>query len=269
MDYSLGYGVPTPVLAEGLASIHSGPTLLGPSGPGAPRPLLDQDIQDVLDGVSYPDDWFSPSTAGHFVSYLIERYGLEMIHKLQIEVGRDANRAKWDAAFSSVLGDSFDVVLAGYAEYPLCSWNQFRSKLWECEGESDLSATPAMDPTSISIDLSCSNNDAVGSHHGKKRAALRLHVPDPGPDEWGEHGRFYRIDVRRPGSGSLLFGLLLVEECGVPCSGAPKIWSFPDGPENLGWQNMSYRMSPGIYALVLFAEGEVTLTVEPTHVDRR
>ena len=269
VDHAMGYRSFALALAEGLAAIHSDPQLGGPPTPEDPvtEEDLPGDLRDALNETEdLPDGSFPLLVSGHFVSYLLETHGLDAVHELQSRAARGITEPEWDDLFQDVLGASYEEVLSGYDEYPLCSWNAYRSKVWECSGEADVIAMPEMDPLTFNVDLSCDNPRAVGGSPSTIRVAHRLAVPDPGPDEWGEHERLYRIDVRRPGSAALEFGVMLVEECGVPCSEEPRVWSIPgdlDEIEYVGWSQHVYTLRPGVYALVLFGAGELAVTLEP------
>ena len=270
VDYWLGYDSLAHVLAEGLAAIHSDPRLGGPPTPDDPVSLEDDlpgDIRDALNETAeHQDQSFPLFVSGHFATYLLETYGLDALHELQAGATSGTTEDQWDVLFEETIGASYDEVLAGYDAYPLCSWNEYRSKVWECSGEADVTATPDMEPLTFPVDLSCDNPQAIGSSPSKVRVAHRLSVPDPGPDDWGDHERLYRIDVRRPASAALEFGVMLVEECGVPCSGDPRVWSLPgdlNEEEKVGWSLHVYPLRPGSYALVFFGDGEYEITIEP------
>jgi hypothetical protein len=264
VDYARGQAG-TPVLNEGLAAIHSDPQLGGPPTPSYPVDPVEELAGDIRDALvvapTPPDNWFSSVTAGHFVTYLIETHGLDAVHELQNRAAHDIAEPGWDALFREVLGESFDEVLAGYDAFPLCSWNEYRSKLWECGGQPDAIATPDMDTLTFEVDLSCNNFEAIGHSSKYVRVAHQLLVPDPGPDEWNDHGRHYRIDVRRPDSLALEFGVMLVEECGVPCSADPRVWSLP--ADAIPWDMLAYDLRPGTYALVFAGRGTYEVTIEP------
>jgi hypothetical protein len=105
------------------------------------------------------------AVAGHFVSFLVETRGIEAFTELYQQVPDDPSLADWQRSVTEVYGVTLDGLLAEYEYYPLCSDQQYRAKLWGCDGEPDYVFSPRvgdnLGPASRSVGLAAPASGAV------------------------------------------------------------------------------------------------------------
>ncbi len=232
---------------------------------------FDKDIEDILvpDEANYHRLFGEDYTqAGHFVSFLLEDYGIEGVRDLCEIVPFEASLADWDAATRSVLGTPLADVLADYASYPVCQHHGYRARLTDCAGEPDVVVSPD-EETVFSLRVGCDEPEAVGERDGMVTVVKRVHADVPGwykvvVEESNDTPKDPTLDVK-----------LVLEQC-APCSEEPYVdevterppASFPsactwvESPRECG-----YRQLAGTHAFIFFLpaelEREVTVRIVP------
>jgi hypothetical protein len=161
----------TPLLEEGLAEYLSDPRFESLHVDAVPE--LPGDIEEMLTtrgvrGSQYP-------RAGHFVSFLVETYGIEAVIDLCRDIPWGGSREDWEYAVQDILGLNVDELLAVYADYPLCSRQQYRARLLECNGEVDLTLG-ADAPTHFRVAMDCASKGTIGPINGQVVAIVRVRV---------------------------------------------------------------------------------------------
>ncbi len=156
------------VLEEGLAEVYGDDvSTVAPTAMLAP-------VEDVLDGDVVGLAEYQ--RAGHFVRYLLERYSLDEVMDLA-SAGRSVTL---EAAFEEVLGESLTRVLADYAQYPICSRNDWRIPILECAGERTPWIAEAPRRVSWTFLVSCDDDDVIGPRFGRVYTTEVLNLATPG-----------------------------------------------------------------------------------------
>jgi hypothetical protein len=125
------------LISEGLAMVYDGPEY------DEMTPYWDETTMTIWEAMGAGFEW-SPdfyANAARFASFLKETYGLELIVQLCEALPIEPTTAAWDETVRDVLGTSLEQLLADYEEYPECSYQQMRAKLWGCGGSPDVILT--------------------------------------------------------------------------------------------------------------------------------
>jgi hypothetical protein len=232
------------VLEEGLAEYLSEPsfyeTWYG-------QPELSANLAEILTnapivgGAEY-------ERAGHFVSFLLETYGPEAVMALCQQIPIDHDRADWEAAVSELLGIELPELLAEYDQYPVCSRQHYRARLWECDGEPDVVADPAQDVI-FEVALDCSDLGTIGPLNGRAVVTRRIFFPE------AMRTGIYITDETGADPG-LDFNL---QQCAA-CSADPDIFT------STGFSTV-FQFRAGMYDLILFGEldqpKQLTIRLDP------
>jgi hypothetical protein len=232
------------VLREGLAEYLSGPKFYEE---WYEQPELSATIAEILTKAPIRGR-AEYERAGHFASFLLETYGPEAVTALCERIPFYHDIEDWEAAVPELLGIELPELLAEYDQYPVCSRQHYRARLWECDGEPDAVADPAQDVV-FEVALDCSDPGTIGPLHGQAVATRRIFFPEAMrtgifiTDETGED----------PG---LDFNL---QECAA-CSDDPDIFTSA-GPSTV------FNFRAGMYDLILFGEldqpQKLTIRLEP------
>lgn len=238
------------VLEEGLAEYLTGPGFYEAYG----QPELSANIALILTsaGIEAGAEY---ERAGHFVSFLMETYGPEAVMALCERIPFYHDIEHWEAAVPELLGVELPELLAEYEQYPVCSRQQYRARLWECDGEPDAVADPTQDVV-FEVALDCSDPGTIGPFLGNRAVATRrIYFPEAMrtgiiiTDENGE-------DPGPQGYGDLRFNL---QEC-ASCSADPDIFTSA----HLG---VVFDFRAGMYDLILFGDldqpQKLTIRLEP------
>lgn len=194
------------VLEEGLAT-HLGDPF--PVRALAPRERLRELITQDPNGIVEDDEY---GRAGHFISFLMETYGIESVHALDNELALGSSASKMDAAFLEIFGEDADGVLEQYESYP------------DCQGSVDVSVACQQD--SITLDflevsflrtIDCSADDTIGPSFSGSHFVES--VVEIGPSVDGD--RFVQVI----GDGAEKGGKALVRRCGPCAEGGVAVFS--------------------------------------------
>jgi hypothetical protein len=225
------------MLGEGLAEYLDGPRFRG-------NPLTSIDIREQLDDRVISGFFYA--RAGHFVSYLVERYGSHAVVELCRMLPKGSDLAAWDAASRAVLDSSLDDLIADYYEYPECRQPQYRARLWECPGEPD-HVFSAEEPV-VEFTADCADPRAMNSRPGKVVVTRRVYMPE---------AILGKVSVVA-GEGGVALGRFMSQEC-APCSADPQVFRDLDGLP-------IYSFRPGMHEFVVLLEAgadeRMTLTLE-------
>ncbi len=244
-------------LAEGFATIHRSPTAAGfeldrHAGHDAPEHWGDI-VAILLDQPTYAAQF---SRVGHFTSFLVDRYGIEATNDLSGQLPEDATFGDWRRKLDQTLGEPFGDVIDHYANYPHCTTDQYRSKLWECAGEPEFATSAGADPISLDVELDCGDSRAIGVEGGTLLTYRRFVVE-------GTDTANYHVQLRD--GGTLQHGRVLIERCDLTCPEDPieaTVWGQPT-PSVEGLDTTLHGLAPGDYAVVIRGSGAYTLDVEP------
>lgn len=170
-----------------------------------------EDIEDLLVAGATKGSRLPPQhyrQAGHFVSFLVEDYGVDAVRSLCEILPIDANLDDWDAATRTALSTPLTDLLGDYAAYPICDHHGYRARLADCGGEPDVLVRAGDEETSFSLRIACDQPEVIGERDGMLRIVERVHVEKPGGYRVGlEHGE----------------GVALVLEQCAPCSEQPHV----------------------------------------------
>ena len=73
--------------------------------------------------------------AGAFAAHLVDEYGLDAILDMCAASGTEPDAEQLSQAMSAAFGVSLDQVLADFEVAPRCTYERFRSKIYECGRE--------------------------------------------------------------------------------------------------------------------------------------
>jgi hypothetical protein len=232
------------VLEEGLAEYLSGPRFYDK---WYGQPELSADIVEILTG-STISGGAEYERAGHFVSFLLETYGPEMVMALCAQIPIYHEREDWETAVPELLGIELPELLAEYDEYPVCSRQHYRARLWECDGQPDAVADPTQDVI-FEVALDCSDPGTIGPLSSRAVATRRIFFPQP------MRTAVYITDETGADPG-LDFNL---QKC-APCSATPDIFTSAD-------LTVAFQFHAGMYDLILFGEldqpQQLTIRLDP------
>jgi hypothetical protein len=195
------------VLDEGLAEIFDGPT------PWEWYPSASDDITPLLVDEWIPRTLDAYALAGHFASFLVERFGGPAVARLCRALPRKSTSAHWDAAARKVLDRSLDQVLAEYATYPVCSSEQIRARLWVCDGKPDFVFSP--EDGTFTVDAGCLDPRATNAAWGDVGDAVIHRLVYFPEDAWVE------VSARSVGTSGK--GATFVSQECAPCSADPQM----------------------------------------------
>jgi hypothetical protein len=264
---ALGYGPRT----RSIPNMHEVAHALSYGGKGRFCPsVLEEGLAEYLTGPSFYEEWYGQpelsanialiltkapikggaeyERAGHFASFLLETYGPEAVMALceRIPVYHDIE--DWEAAVPELLGVKLTELLAEYDQYPVCSRQQYRARLWECDGEPDAVADATQDVV-FEVALDCSDPGTIGPLHNRAVATRRIYFPEAmrtGIFITDETGQDPRLDFN-------------LQECAA-CSADPDIFTSAD-------LTVVFNFRAGMYDLILFGEldqpQKLTIRLEP------
>jgi hypothetical protein len=232
------------VLEEGLAEYLSGPRFYQK---WYGQPKLSADLAEILtrSTIQGGEEY---ERAGHFVSFLMETYGPEAVMALcnQIPIYNDIE--DWETKVPELLGIELPDLLAEYDQYPVCSRQHYRARLWECDGEPDAVAHPTQDVV-FQVALDCSDPGTIGPLYGRAVATRRIFFPEAmrtGIFITDENGEDPKLDFN-------------LQECAA-CSADPDIFT------STGFTTV-FQFRAGMYDLILFGEldqpQKLTIRLEP------
>jgi hypothetical protein len=204
-------GVCPSVLEEGLAVYFGDPryATLGADELDNPTPLRGE-IEAML--TAAPIDQAEYSRAGHFVSFLVEKYGIEAVVELCAALHFESTRQDWERASEAVLEVSVDELLAIYAKYPTCTTQQYRARLMECSGEIDHVIAPGT-TTEFTVDMDCGDEHVIGPIGGDQMLVIqRIEVEQP----------LYALVEVTNAAGQSPVDVVASQPC-KPCSGKPRL----------------------------------------------
>jgi hypothetical protein len=116
--------------------------------------------------------------AGHFVSFLLDIYGPEPTVEL-LEAARPGDPPEiLKADITAAFGLPYENILNEYANYPVCSHDQFRWPIAECADGGQVDAID--DAWSIDVSIDCARNDVLGTRVGEDWTVRTITVVPPG-----------------------------------------------------------------------------------------
>lgn len=204
-------GVCPSVLEEGMAEYFGDPRYeyLHPDPPNEPPSEAPGSIESMLTAVPIAHGDYR--RAGHFVSFLAEKYGIEAVVELCAAMQFESTRQDWERASSMVLGVSVDELLANYAKYPSCTQQQYRARLMECSGDIDHVIEPGM-TTEFSVEMDCRDEHVIGPVDGQMIVIQQIQVEQPlyALVEVSNDAGLYPVDV-------------VASQACKPCSANPRL----------------------------------------------
>lgn len=136
----------------------------------------------VLDGLR--NEWVVPEAyprAGHFVGFLIDRYGVETFLAMKDASSSGMSFESLPELFEEELGESLGTVLAAYSAFEQaeleCNTSEYREALVECAAETTpWDATATLWETET--DLNCDDDDVLGPSYGHQFVVRSFTVED-------------------------------------------------------------------------------------------
>jgi hypothetical protein len=156
---------------------------------------------------------------------------MDLCDQIPIEHGIE----NWETAVPELLGVELSELLAEYDQYPVCSRQHYRARLWECDGKPDAVANAAQDVV-FEVALDCSDPGTIGPLNGQAVTTRRIFFPE------AMRTGIYITDENGEDPG-LDFNL---QEC-AGCSADPDIFTST-GPSTV------FQFRAGTYDLILFGE---------------
>ena len=224
------------VLEEGLAEYLSGPGFFKDKAI-IPKPELPVRLADILTRTSI-SSLSEYERAGHFASFLVESYGPKAVSDLCLRIPVYHGIEDWEAAVPELLGVSLTELLAEYEQYPICSRQHYRARLWECDGEADVVANPDQgQEVEFEIAFDCADPGMIGPLNGRAVATRLI---------WFPEGASTAIYVRDEDGATPDIDFNL-QEC-APCSANPKVHTSANEATD------EFDFNAGMYELILFGE---------------
>lgn len=217
------------VFEEGLAS------MFGDIG-WARYPASRERLLEILDS-SDPVDFADYARAGHFVSFLIERDGLDALAELASMSSYDDSIARVRESFEQVYGVSLAQVLDEYANYPECVDLAWKDRRIACSGEATDLLEPALGADAQFVqELECGQAHVLGPSGDLMFTETLLDI-EPGLQNFPLHLSLIG-DIDGEVSAALV-------SCDGGCGDATAIWLYPSSFEQP-------ILPPGRYLLRLF-----------------
>jgi hypothetical protein len=264
---ALGYGPRT----RSIPDMHEVAHALSYAGQGRFCPdVLEEGIAEYLSGPRFYEKWYGQpelsaniaeiltktlieggaeyERAGHFASFLLETYGPEAVTALCTRIPFYHDLEDWQTSVPELLGIELPALLAEYDQYPVCSRQHYRARLWECDGEPDAVADPAQDVV-FEVALDCSDPGTIGPLNSRAVATRRIFFPEA-----------MRTGIYITNADGVDPGLdFNLQECAA-CSADPDIFTST-GPSTV------FQFRAGMYDLILFGELErpqkLTIRLDP------
>lgn len=117
-----------------------------------------RDIRETLQNFTLDRPSFY--TMNLFVRFLIERHDLDLL-LVFMKKTRDMSYSEYAGVFASVFGESLDLAMADFADYPACSPWQNHIALWGCGMEN---APWTGDQWQVRVELDCARDDVLGPY---------------------------------------------------------------------------------------------------------
>jgi hypothetical protein len=235
VTYSIGSDGCPSVLDEGLARYL-----------GAPNPRewdpSEGDIRSHLTAEQIAVDMETHALAGHFVSFLVERYGAGSIVMLCNALPQETTIVDWELAVGRYLGKTLDALIAEYESYPVCTTQEYRARLWECAGDPDFTFSGEHDE--FVIESGCFDSRAMNSawgYVGNTVITRRIYFPE---DTW--------VAVEFYSMGDSGTAATFVSQMCAPCSAGPQTVTTTDPVSSV-----LYRA--GMHEIVLFFDQRDTV----------
>jgi hypothetical protein len=232
--------------------------------------VLEEGLAEYLSAPSFYEEWYGQpelsaaialiltkapikgrveyERAGHFASFLLETYGPEAVMALCERIPFYHDIEDWEAGVPELLSIELPELLAEYDQYPVCSRQHYRARLWECDGEPHAVADPAQDVV-FEVALDCSDPGTIGPLSSRAVATRRIFFPQP------MRTAVYITDETGADPG-LDFNL---QKC-APCSATPDIFTSAD-------LTVAFQFHAGMYDLILFGEldqpQQLTIRLDP------
>jgi hypothetical protein len=202
------------VLNEGLAMYYNE---YPPTSTEAPM-LEDASIREILaNGLDGDLEEFGVTL--HFVAFLAETYGPKSIVELCEALPKEPAISMWDEAIRSVYGITLEQLLEQFEEYPTCSYEHMRARLWGCSAGPAFPFWEAGDE--YVVETGCDDPQATNSAWGENKAVLERRV---------YLGDDMELRIMSDTIGVGAEAIHMIQEC-APCSENPDVFvEIPDDP---------------------------------------
>jgi hypothetical protein len=219
------------VFEEGFATVYGDIGRADPQGLIEPRERL-LEILETSDPVTVPDY----ARAGHFVSFLIERDGLEPLRELAELADYHDDIAEVRKAFEQAYGITLDQALEEYEDYPECIDLAWMSREIACR-EATTTIYPNIDgPVEFTMSVECGAEGVYGPMGGFVFSEVALDI-DPA---------YEHVPMNISLTGDIDAGVSAAfVSCGGGCSDATAYWITP-------WSIQQPSLPAGRYVVRLF-----------------
>jgi hypothetical protein len=240
------------LLDEGLAQIYDGPGYMD----------IDEQWWDDLEmtpreameiGFEWSDAWYA--NAFRFTSFLVETYGVDSVVELCAALPIEPTLETWDDASRKVYGVALQHLLVAYENYPQCSLEQMRARLWGCSGPPDIVLSHVDDD--LAILSGCEDTQATNASAGERGDAVllrRLYVT---------REMIVEFTTRTAGERLGPMPSYIVQEC-VPCSENPGV--FVDDDHQLEPRHV---LRPGMYEVSVYFDRRDAVELKVSVVDTK
>jgi len=135
-------------------------------------------IQQVIENfVVDPDNYY---TAGLFVRFLVEDYGLDKFAEFMRRTAPDDDFAAVSASFEDAIGEPIESVFDAFDDYPTCSAYANQAAIVECSQEPLTWGPEGLD---ITVTLDCDADTTIGPNNDEMSSYRSLDIAEDGTYE--------------------------------------------------------------------------------------
>lgn len=178
--------------------------------------------------------------AGAFAAFLIENYGLDQILEVCERAGLTPTAAEFSDAVSATLDVPLETLTSSFETFD-CSYQQYRSKVYECSQSPSI--VIGVEDVESTFSLDCSDDLTIGPRDNEIWTLTTVEAAQSGT---------YLVALKDE-SGSIVedtAGLEIIQ-CNTKCADYPRVHSFKPG---LGPVFGPIQLDAGIHAVRIWGE---------------
>ena len=229
------------LLAEGLAEYY---------GTNSETPAT-RDLSGVLEDpgvLPFPAKDYP--IAGAFAAFLIEEYGLDRVLEVCERAGVNPTAAEFSDAITAALSVSLETLASSFESFD-CSYQQYRSKVYECNQAPSIVA--GVEPVESTFNLDCSDQLSIGPRDDEIWTLATAEAMQSGT---------YLVALKDE-SGTVVEDIVGLEiiQCDTKCADYPRVHSFKPG---MGPVIAPVQLDAGTHAIRIWGEPDISaiLTLE-------